>query len=71
MGKLFCVLQAAKAKCEGDQKCLIDELDSQLAAAKEELFKKEEKIQVKCGWKSYLYKWLVYRNLTLCILKRV
>jgi hypothetical protein len=35
--------------CEGDQKCLITELGSQLATVKEELFKKEEKIQVKCG----------------------
>jgi len=67
--KLFCVFQAAQAMCEGDQTQLISELERQLATANEELCKKEEKIQVKYGWKSYLYKHFIYHNLILCSLR--
>lgn len=35
--------------CEGDQTHLNKELERQLATANEELYKKEEKIQVKYG----------------------
>ena len=67
--KLFCVFQAAQAMCAGDQTQLITELERQLATANEELCKKEEKIQVKYGWKFYLYKQFIYHNLILCFLK--
>lgn len=67
--KLFCVFQAAQAMYEGDQTQLVSELERQLATANEELCKKEEKIQVKYGWKSYLYKQFIYDNLIPCFLK--
>jgi len=66
---LLFVFQAAQAMCEGDQTQLISELERQLATANEDLCKKEEKNQVKYGWKSYLYKQFIYHNLILCFLK--
>jgi hypothetical protein len=48
-GALFCIFQAAQAACEGDRNVLTKELESQLAAMKEELCKKQDRIQVNCN----------------------
>jgi hypothetical protein len=47
-GISFCIFQAAQAACGGDINVLTKELESQLATMKEELCKKQDKIQVNC-----------------------
>lgn len=51
-GALIYMFQAAQAACkDGDGSVLISEFESQLSKMKEELFEKQGRIKVNCGWK--------------------
>jgi hypothetical protein len=59
-GILFYIFQAAQAACEGGSHILIKELESQLAATREELCKKQDKIQVNCN--EIMCKYFIHKN---------
>jgi hypothetical protein len=46
LAELFYIFQAAQATCEGNEGVLTRELESQLATVREELCKKQDKVQV-------------------------